>query len=512
MPKAVSKRQHRMMMAILHGGPKNDRQPPASIAAKYSAPDKGASESKNNDRGGKWNKHEGGSKEESKSKEKKSKEKDEDKKDKKKLHKAFEQYYRSQGAGTIVINDNGDILVGKDVDTGQLAMPGGHVEPGEDFEQAARRELREEADIVANEVYEIGSFRVTGNDSKVFLVNSFNGTPKDTEELKDIKFMPPHVLAEQQYMRISSKLALDAYLNSHLKKNSLQNLLAAEKLEKNIMRGGVKSDVVFDVSHGDALKLVGNGCFRFLKRAVADMKDEDFKDVKFDNHTISLRRHMSDVYSGRISDGHKTIHQFTNKSLPALCADLMSVFEWYSGEDEELFDILDEQSLPDDAIFGGLSSLSDNYKKNNLANIYAEMENIREEIRHGHAVDLQQVEEKMMSLFDKLEETTHKVVEQHNKLAQEAGKDVEELESKLRELANKVDELSKKPESVEAYQSKPVNPDKIYDSHYMYLPKPEIHVEPSGKIRISFGKDWTDMEKTNFLNDMRANVIKKKLH
>lgn len=510
MPKAASKRQYRMMMAILHGdGPKNGRQPPKRIAAKYSSPGDGAPESKDNDRGGNWNAHEGEGKEKESKKVQEERTKRKKEKKDKDVKKSFEQYYRGQGAGTVVINDKGHILVGKDSHTGKYALPGGHVDPGEDYEDAARRELREEANIVADNLQEIGSFRVMGNDSKVYFVDSFRGTPKDTEELVDVEFMAPHILVDQDNMRASSKLALKEYLNSHLKKNSLQNLLAAEKLEKNVIRGGARSDVVFDVSHGDALKLVGNGCFRFLKRAVADMEDEDFREVQLDNHTISIRKHLNDVYSGRISDGHKVIHQFTNKSLPALCADVMSVFEWYSDEDESLFDILDEENLPDDVIHGGLAHLTENYTRHNLANIYTEMNNIREEIRHGNAVDLQQIEERMMKLFEKLEETTHKVVEQHNKLAQDAGKDVEELEAKLRALAVKVDELSKQPESVEAYQTKPVSADKVYDSHYMYLPKPEIHIEPNGKIKISFNKDWTDMEKTNFLKDMKANIIRR---
>lgn len=489
------------MQAIMHGGPKNGRQPPKSIASKYSKPDDGAAESKNNDRGGNWNAHKKGGD---------SKEKDEKKKDKKKLKKAFEQYYRGQGAGTVVVNDEGHILVGKDAETGKWCLPGGHVDPGEDFEDGARRELREEAGIVANEMHEIGSFKAMGNDSKVFFCDSFEGKPKDTEELKEVCWMEPHLLADEQNIRTSSKLSLKEYFTSHLKKNSLQNLLAAEKLEKNVIRGGARSDIVFDVSHGDALRLVGNGCFRFLKRAVAGMEDEDFREVELDTHKISIRKHLNDVYSGRVSDGHKIIHQFTNKSLPQLCADIMSLFEWYSDEDEELFDILDEQNLPDDAIHGGLAHLTDNYTKHNLANIYTEMENIREELRHSNAVDLQQVEEKMMRLFDKLEETTHKVVEQHNKLTEDVGNDVEMLEARLRELANKVDEISKQPESVEAYQSKLVSPDKVYDSHYFYLPKPTIEVEPSGKVKIHFNKEWNSLDKSNFLNDMRANIIRKK--
>jgi 8-oxo-dGTP pyrophosphatase MutT (NUDIX family) len=519
MPKAASKKQYKMMMAILHGdGPKNGRQPPKRIAAKYSAPGDGAPESKDNDKGGDWNAHEGEGKAKEKKKvdekrqerKKEKKKKKEKAKDKKKLKKSFEQYYRGQGAGTVVIDDKGHILVGKDAHTGELALPGGHVDPGEDYEDAARRELREEADIVADELQEIGSFKAMGNDSKVFFVDSFRGKPKDTDELKEVQFMQPHVLVDQENIRPSSKLALKEYFNSHLKKNSLQNLLAAEKLEKNVIRGGARSDIVFDVSHGDALKLVGNGCFRFLKRAVADMEDEDFKDVKLDTYTISIRKHLNDVYSGRVSDGHKVVHQFTNKSLPQLCADIMSLFEWYSDQDQEVFDILDEENLPDDAILGGLTSLTENYTRHNLANIYTEMNNIREEIRNGNAVDLQQVEDRIMKLFDKLEETTLKVVEQHNKLAQEAGTDIEALEAKLRELALKVDDLGKKPETVEAHQSKPISADKVYDSHYMYLPKPEIQIEPNGKIKICFNKEWTDMEKSNFLNDMKANIIRRK--
>lgn len=517
MPKAASKKQYKMMMAILHGdGPKNGRQPPKRIAAKYSSPGDGAPESKDNDKGGNWNAHEGEGKQKEKKKveekrqERKKAKKEKKEKAKEKVKKSFEQYYRGQGAGTVVIDDKGHILVGKDAHTGELALPGGHVDPGEDYEDAARRELREEADIVADDLQEIGSFKAMGNDSKVFFVDSYRGKPKDTEELKEVQFMQPHVLVDQENIRTSSKLALKEYFNSHLKKNSLQNLLAAEKLEKNVIRGGARSDIVFDVSHGDALKLVGNGCFRFLKRAVADMEDEDFKDIKIDTHTISIRKHLNDVYSGRVSDGHKVIHQFTNKSLPQLCADIMSLFEWYSDQDQEVFDILDEENLPDDAILGGLTALTENYTRHNLANIYTEMNNIREEIRNGNAVDLQQVEDRMMKLFDKLEETTLKVVEQHNKLAQEAGTDIEALEAKLRELALKVDDLSKKPETVEAHQSKPISADKVYDSHYMYLPKPEIQIEPNGKIRICFNKEWTDMEKSNFLNDMKANIIRRK--
>lgn len=498
MPKAVSKKQYRMMMAIAHGGPKTGRQPPKSIADKYSKPDKKAPESKDNDRGGNWDAHH----------EKHSEEKD-DKKDKKKLKKAFEQFYAGKGAGTIVLNEDGHILVGKDPTTGKWQLPGGHVDPGEDFAEAAHRELREEANIVAGNMIELGHFKTEGNDSKAYLVQDWKGKPKDSAELVDIEFCEPHILVDRD-LREAAKQTLDVYLNSGLKKNSLQNILAQEKLAKNILRGGDQRTAVYDVSHGDALRLVGNGCFRWLSKEVKDMTDEDFKDLHLDNYVISVRKHLNDVYSGRISDGHKMIHQFTNKSLPQLCADVMSVFEWYSDDDEHVFDILDEDNLSDDAIHGGINELTNNYTKHNLANIYTEMENIREEIRSGNAVDLQQVEQKVMHLFDKLEDQMQTVVSQHNKLSQDAGKEIEMLEARLKELALKIDDLTKKPSTVEAYQTGSASPDKVYNSHYNYLAKPSISIDPSGKISISFDKEWTNMEKSNYLKDMKAVLIKRR--
>lgn len=497
MPKAASKKQFRFMQAVLHGYTGHARGvPPKSVAAKYVA-NKDAPESKNNDKGGSWSEEHHAHHAKGKSKKRKSK-----------LSKAFEQYYKGQGVGIIVVDQNGDILVGKGED-GKWQTPGGHVDPGEDYYQAAIRELEEETNLKTDSLKEIGHVKINGNDSKVFYCESYSGSPKDSSELKELKFVPLHSVLDWD-LRDCCRVGLEMFASSHLKKsNKLKDMLAVETLSKNILKGPNGRQSVLDVSHGEALRLVGNGCFRMLKRVTDSMNDEDFKDIKIDTHTISIRKHMNDMYSGRISDGHKVIHQFTNKSLPQLCADVMSVFEWYSDEDDKVFDMLDEDSLPDDAIAGGLEALSDNYKKHNLANIYTEMENIRVEIRNGMAVDLQQIESKIMSLFDKLEDTIYDVVDKHNMLNSNAGKEIELLEGKLRELQSKIDDLSNKPSKVEAFQTKPVDPQKVYSNHYMYLPKPNIEICADGKVSISFDKGWTDMEKSNFLNDMKARIIKK---
>lgn len=511
MPVAVSRKQYRMMMAISHGahidGGSRGR-PPASIAAKYTSPGKNAPEQHGEDRGGSWTdahhakhkaKHESDSKSDHKSKSKD--------KHKKHLKKAYEDYYKGQAVATIIMDDNSRVLLGSHVHGG-LAFPGGHVELGDlSFGEAALRELKEESGLTGHNPEKIFEFKSNGNNTTVYLVESWRGTPKSTEEIKNWKWVEPQDI-EWNKLRDCCIKPLKYLIQDKMGK-SLKGMLASEVLSKNIIRQ--RGDAVFEVSHGDALHLVGNGLFRKIRAIVKDMGDESFKDAQLDTHKLSIRKHINDVYSGRVHDGHKVVYQFTNKSLPELTAALMSVFEWYDPEDEKELDLLDEDKLSDDAIEGGLSSLIDNYKRHNIGNIYQEMETIREHMRNGVAVDLQQVEGRIMKLFDKLEEMVHEIAGKHNKLTGDAGKEIDDIEVRLRELQSKIDELEKKPETIEAYTDKsPDNAAKIHNDEYPYLARPVIEILPNGKIKISFASDWTPMDKSNFLQDLKAKVVNKK--
>jgi hypothetical protein len=114
-----------------------------------------------------------------------------------------------------------------------------------------------------------------------------------------------------------------------------------------------------------------------------------------------------------------------------------------------------------------------------------------------------------MKLFDSLENHMRLIASKHNLLTQESGKTVEDIEKKLIQLQSKIDELRNRPTTVEAYSANPLHPRKLLESDYCYLSKPRIEILPNGVIRIMFSTDWSDMDRENFLHDMRANVIKK---
>lgn len=495
MPAFASKKQYRMMMAILHGKQgstkRGDSGPPKSIAEKYSGKEKDLPDSKGKEHhGGKWNED----------KHKKHAEKN------KKLSKSSRN-----GAAVVVVNDNGQLLMGRQVkDEYRWSFPGGHIESGESKISAALRELREETGI---ELKESDLSLLHEDDNDTVFVARLNHTPiaRSSEELTDVGFYDVDNidLNNIRHCCVSSMLH---YLKSRLAKSkkSISTLLKIEQLEqlsKNIIRTGQVADAVYEFRHGDALRLVGNGVFRALKNGVEGMGDDEIRDVKFGSYTLHVRKHANDIYSGRIDDGLKTIHQFVNRSLPSLTGELMSVFEWYN-DDENQLDIHDENELPDDIIHDGISKLVNNYRSYNIADIYDEMESIRDEIRHGNAVDLQQAEQKIMSLFDKLEERMDIFRDKHNALARRAGEEIDEIEEKLLELQAKIDSMSKKPSKMEAFSADPPNPSKIIEEYYEYLSKPRVVIKPNGHIIIDFGSDWTHDDKTNFLTDMKAKAIK----
>lgn len=107
------------------------------------------------------------------------------------------------GVSIFVINEQNEILLQKRSDTGDWGVIGGALELGESLEQAARRELHEEAGLIAHDLRFVtvlsGSdmyYRYPHGDeiynvANVYVTNIYEGEPRvlDDEGL-ELKFFP----------------------------------------------------------------------------------------------------------------------------------------------------------------------------------------------------------------------------------------------------------------------------------------------------------------------------------
>lgn len=124
--------------------------------------------------------------------------------------KAAKEHYRMQprknpfekagptGCGVIVLRD-GKVLTGTRMERasrGQIGGPGGHIEPGETPEHAARREAMEEFNISCEEMIPLGTTK--DGRSAVFVCSEFDGEPEcDEEEMSEARWMDPGEIREE---------------------------------------------------------------------------------------------------------------------------------------------------------------------------------------------------------------------------------------------------------------------------------------------------------------------------
>ena len=97
------------------------------------------------------------------------------------------------GCGVLIENEKGEVLLQKRSDTGEWCVPGGALEPGETYIEAATRELSEEVGIKVSDLKLFGLY--SGEDreihypngdvvyslSVIFITRSFTGEISDSD-------------------------------------------------------------------------------------------------------------------------------------------------------------------------------------------------------------------------------------------------------------------------------------------------------------------------------------------
>lgn len=129
------------------------------------------------------------------------------------------------GAEVIVVDERGRVLLQKRADNGLWAIPGGYLEPGESFEEAARREVREEAGIEVGrlELLDIFSgseffYRYPNGDevynvSAAYIAREHSGETSTDAESVDAGFYPLDRLPGP--VIFLNQIVLDRYLEKY---------------------------------------------------------------------------------------------------------------------------------------------------------------------------------------------------------------------------------------------------------------------------------------------------------
>lgn len=107
-------------------------------------------------------------------------------------------------ASIIIINDKGELLLGKRTDNGYWGYSGGSIEIDEKVEDCARRELKEEMGLFADELeffyinsgkechYVYPNGDEVSNVEIIFLCHKYHGEIKvQKEEMSELKFFRP---------------------------------------------------------------------------------------------------------------------------------------------------------------------------------------------------------------------------------------------------------------------------------------------------------------------------------
>ena len=127
-------------------------------------------------------------------------------------------------AGVLLVNEQNQLLLQRRADNGLWGYPGGSMEPGESFEDCAKREVREETGFICENLVhyinlsgkEVHYIYPNGDEiyaaEEVFICRRYRGTMKKQEsEVTELRFFDLRELPDEREISPNNYRAIDCF-------------------------------------------------------------------------------------------------------------------------------------------------------------------------------------------------------------------------------------------------------------------------------------------------------------
>lgn len=138
----------------------------------------------------------------------------------------------------VIVEKNGAILLGKrnkEPLNGKWILPGGKIEPFEKWEDAAKRELREETglEVEIQDIVTVQEIINQPNEHRIIIFSHaivIGGEPKPSSDLADVRFFPPEELNNMEITETVRKV-IEYFIKKFYTPNKIPTLALSSLLQ-----------------------------------------------------------------------------------------------------------------------------------------------------------------------------------------------------------------------------------------------------------------------------------------
>lgn len=234
-------------------------------------------------------------------------------------------------------------------------------------------------------------------------------------------------------------------------------------------------------AHYQALSAVKDHVLKYVQSLVEGMKEDEVKEIVIAGKTLTIRKIMNDMYSGKVHEGTDIIHEFDRITIPQLAGQLQSLLELYDpsslkdDQDPKLLLIQKLQPFAEQAEDGMVSQLirilSDKSPKKKPSKPEDSSKEIEDIIREANLIteeakrnagspdprkEIEELKERVQQILhrveslvsqaaptsaenDKLQDTLHVMQQKHDHLTDRVQQELNILEDRIAEVNKKIE-------------------------------------------------------------------------